>query len=103
MSFEAGTLNRFFNSELWRDIVKMLKEELEGTQSKLLTETEPILIGKLQGRVETLRNMVNLHKKYISEEEAADLLAQLDRMAQESSLVAPFTPFEELAETAAEE
>lgn len=95
MSFDAGELNTFFSSAIWRDMVRMLCKELDDTTIKLLGETEPILIGKLQGRSETLRNMLNLHQKYISEEDAAELLVVLDRLANESSIVAPFREYAE--------
>lgn len=97
MSFKIGELNRFFGSRLWKEIVGDLVKEMKEMQLKLLEETEPIKIGKLQGRVETLLEMANLHTGFMRENEASEIIDMLTKMvASNGELVDKFTPFEEM-------
>jgi len=104
MSYDAGELNRFFGSRLWRDITEDLTATIDDTMMELLEATEPITIGRLQGRLETLRNMVQYHKKYLSETDAQMLIDQLDNMIDgKSGFIEGFTPFEDMVQSGGEE
>ena len=104
MSYDGGELNRFFGSRIWRDITEDLIIEIDKAQLQLLEETEPIKLGKLQGRIETLRKMANIHQSFMSEVEANNIREHLDSIVDnKSGFIEKYTPFEEMVERGGDE